>query len=94
MKKKSRILYYVFTVLLDKNYFIFSVSEPETEEDLLKKDAKNKMKEEYYFAIQEEGNLLISIKSLHVNLIQLSGHLSNTVSGHLKFMPSYQFTGI
>lgn len=30
------------------------VSEPETEEDLLKKDAKNKMKEEYYFAIQEE----------------------------------------
>lgn len=46
----------------NKNYFIFSVPEPETEEDLLKKDARNKMKEEYYFAIQEEGNLLIYIE--------------------------------
>ena len=63
-KNNSRTLCYLFIVLLNKNYFIFSVSEPETEEDLLKKDAKNKMKEEYYFAIQEEGNLLISIKTL------------------------------
>lgn len=30
------------------------VSEPETEEDATKKNIRNKMKEEYYFAIQEE----------------------------------------
>ena len=31
------------------------VSEPESEEDKERKYLKNKMKEEYYFSIQEEG---------------------------------------
>ena len=34
---------------------VFLASEPESEEDKDKKDVREKMKQEYFFAIQEEG---------------------------------------
>ena len=36
----------------------YLASEPESEEDKGKKDVREKMKQEYYFAIQEEGEWL------------------------------------
>lgn len=60
VKKKysiGKIIYLYFNNVFRHNcIFLLLVSESESEEDREKKEKKNRMKEEYYFAIQEEGN--------------------------------------
>lgn len=52
----SNIIYLYFNDVFRHNcIFLLLVSESESEEDREKKEKKNRMKEEYYFAIQEEG---------------------------------------
>ena len=47
---------YSFIIIIA--FLHYTASEPESEDDKTKKEVRDKMKQEYFFAIQEEGELV------------------------------------